>query len=100
MGERFKANKWLWITSALLAIAVVGVLIIPRDGHNFEVDGICYEIVNDKSNIVKVTYKGGDWNTYQDEYSGVVVIPEELTIRVELTKLQRLVTTLSVAVAK
>ena len=79
--KNLKANKWLWITSALLAIAVVGVLIIPRDGHNFEVDGICYEIVNDKSNIVKVTYKGGDWNTYQDEYSGVVVIPEELTYK-------------------
>ena len=81
MRKSLKANKWLWITSALLAIAVVGVLIIPRDGHNFEVDGICYEIVNDKSNIVKVTYKGGDWNTYQDEYSGVVVIPEELTYK-------------------
>ena len=79
--KNLKANKWLWIISALLAIVVVGVLIIPRDGHNFEVDGICYEIVNDISNIVKVTYKGGDWNTYQDEYSGVVVIPDKLTYK-------------------
>ena len=79
MGERFKANKWLWIISALLAIAVVGVLIIPRDGHNFEVDGICYEIVNDISNIVKVTYKGNDCKAFEHEYGGAVVIPDKLT---------------------
>ena len=81
MGERLKANKWLWIISALLAIVVVGFLIVPRDGHNFKVDGIYYEIVDDISNIVKVTHKGNDCKAFEHEYSGAVVIPEKLTYK-------------------
>ena len=76
-----KVKKWLWIISALLAIAVAGFLMSPMDGHDFEVDGICYEIVDDISKIVKVTYKGNDREAYEDEYSGEVVIPRELTYR-------------------
>lgn len=81
MRKSLKANKWLWIISALLAIVVVGVLIIPRDGHNFKVDGIYYEIVDDISNIVKVTHKGNDCKAFEHEYSGAVVIPEKLTYK-------------------
>lgn len=81
MRKHLKANKWLWIISALTAIVVVCFLIIPRDGHNFEVDGICYEILDDISNIVKVTYKGNDYKAYEHEYSGAIVIPEELTYK-------------------
>lgn len=76
-----KANKWLWIISTLLAIVVVGFLIIPRDGLNFEVDGIYYETVDDISGLVKVTYKGNDCKAYEHEYSGAVVIPENLTYK-------------------
>ena len=72
-------NKWLWITSALLAIAVVAFLFIPKNGHDFEIDGIYYKVVNDTSNEVKVTYKGNDCKDYRHEYSGVVVIPNKLT---------------------
>ena len=54
MGERLKANKWLWIISTLLAIVVIGFLIAPSEGHDFEVDGIYYEIVDDISCSVKV----------------------------------------------
>ena len=81
MRKSLKAIKWLWIISALLAIVVVGVLIIPRDGHNFEVDGIYYETVDDISNLVKVTYKGNDCKAFEHEYSGTVVIPEKLTYK-------------------
>ncbi len=72
MGENLKANKWLWIISALLAIVVVGFLIVPGDDHDFEVDGIYYEIVDDISYSVKVV---------KHEYSGAVVIPKDLTYR-------------------
>lgn len=55
------------------------VLCKDNRGHRFEHEGIYYEIVDDISNIVKVTYKGRDWEDCEEEYSGVVVIPKELT---------------------
>lgn len=81
MKKNLKVNILLWIASALLVIVVAGFLIIPKDGHDFEVDGIYYEIVDDISNIVKVTYKGSDCKSFEHEYSGVLVIPQELTYR-------------------
>lgn len=79
MKKSLITNKWLWITSALFAIAVVAFLFIPKNGHDFEIDGIYYKVVNDTSNEVKVTYKGNDCKDYSHEYSGVVVIPNKLT---------------------
>ena len=40
MKKSLKANKWLWIISVLLVIVIVGFLINPRDGHDFEVDEV------------------------------------------------------------
>ena len=51
------------------------------DSHDFERNGIYYRIVDDISNIVKVTYKGKDWESYDHEYSGTVVISDSLTYR-------------------
>ena len=59
--------------------AVTESQITPRTGHDFEIDGIYYKVVNDTSNEVKVTYKGNDCKDYRHEYSGVVVIPNKLT---------------------
>ena len=81
MKMNSKANKWSWIISTLLVIVVAGFLIIPRNGREFEVDGICYKVVDDVSNAVEVTYKGGDWTAFEHEYSGVVAIPKELTFK-------------------
>ena len=81
MKTNLKSNKWLWVISALLTIAIVVFLIIPKDGHDFEVDGIYYKVVDDISNIVTVTYKGESCNTYADEYVGAVVIPDSITYR-------------------
>ena len=83
MKKHLKANMWLRIISAILAIVVAGVLILQRnsDSHDFEDNGIYYRIVDDISYIVKVTYKGKDWESYDHEYSGTVVIPDSLTYR-------------------
>lgn len=59
--------------------AVTESQIATRTGHDFEIDGIYYKVVNDTSNEVKVTYKGNDCKDYRHEYSGVVVIPNKLT---------------------
>ena len=79
MKKHLKANIWLWIASALLVIVVAGFLIIPRNGREFEVDGICYKVVDDISNIVAVTSRGDSYDTYADEYVGAVVIPDNIT---------------------
>ena len=81
MKKNLKTNIWLWIASALLVIVVAGFLIIPRNGREFEVDGICYKVVDDISNIVAVTCKGDSYDAYADEYAGAVVIPDNITYR-------------------
>lgn len=81
MKKNLKANIWLWIASALLVIVVVGFLIIPKNGREFEVDGICYKVVDDISNIVAVTCKGDSYDAYADEYAGAVVVPDNITYR-------------------
>ena len=42
--------------------------------HNFEEGGIYYNINTDGTSVT-VTYQGGSWSAYSDEYSGAVVIP-------------------------
>ena len=47
--------------------------------HDFEVDGIYYDVTNDINKTVEVTYRGSDSSSYDDEYTGSVVIPESVT---------------------
>lgn len=47
--------------------------------HDFEADGIFYNIIDSVSHFVEVTYKGDDIYEYSGEYSGDVVIPETVT---------------------
>ena len=63
-------KTWLATIAALL-------FSITANAHDFEVDGIYYEVISDST--VKVTYKGYSYNTYSYEYSGNVVIPSEVT---------------------
>ena len=46
--------------------------------HDFEVDGIYYNITSENK-TVGVTYKGTSSTQYSDEYSGAVIIPENVT---------------------
>ena len=45
----------------------------------FEVDGIYYKILTDKTNEVAVTYRGSYSTSYDNEYSGSVTIPSTVT---------------------
>ena len=47
--------------------------------HDFEVDGIYYNILSDEDKTVEATYKGDSYSLYLDEYSGNVTIPEKVT---------------------
>ena len=46
--------------------------------HDFEVDGIYYNFLSDKTNEVEVTYRGSYGDSY-NEYSGSVTIPSTVT---------------------
>ena len=45
--------------------------------HKFEVDGIYYNYLD--GNNVEVTYRGDYYHSYDDEYSGEVIIPSTVT---------------------
>ena len=62
---------FLLFFSALLCTAV--------SAHDFEVDGIYYDITSSSDLTVAVTYQGNNYDSYSNEYSGSVVIPEKVT---------------------
>ena len=60
-----------------MLLAMVALLYgVAVSAHDFEVDGIFYNI---NGNDVTVTYKGNSNFMYDNEYSGEVVIPESVT---------------------
>ena len=64
MKKLFSLFVALFVTTALWA-------------HDFEVNGIYYNYRS--GNNVEVTYKGSDYSSYYDEYSGDVIIPSTVT---------------------
>lgn len=60
------------IVFKILILFLIVSYAISIKAHNFEVDGIYYNI---KGYNVEVTYKGTDYNSYSDEYTGAVTIP-------------------------
>ncbi len=47
--------------------------------HDFEVDGIYYNITSSTNRTVEVTYRGSSYTAYSNEYSGSVSIPSSVT---------------------
>ena len=47
--------------------------------HSFEVDGIYYSITSSADSTVAVTYRGNNYGSYSNEYSGVITIPKTVT---------------------
>ena len=63
-----------------LVLAVMGLLFsMSVSAHNFEVNGIYYNITSQADKTVAVTYRGSYYNSYSNEYSGEVKIPESVT---------------------
>ncbi len=62
---------FLLFFSALLCTVV--------SAHDFEVGGIYYEVTSISDLTVAVTYQGSNYDSYSDEYSGSVIIPEKVT---------------------
>lgn len=46
--------------------------------YDFEVNGICYNILSSEAKTVEVTYEKKSGDTYESDYSGNVVIPEDV----------------------
>ena len=62
-----------------IAAAVLLLSAATATAHDFEVNGIFYNKNEDENNTASVTYKGDSFDTYDNEYSGTVTIPSEVT---------------------
>ena len=62
----------------LAAAAVLLLSAATATAHDFEVNGIYYN-KEDWNNTASVTYQGNSWDAYDNEYSGTVTIPSEVT---------------------
>ena len=61
----------LTITALLCSLAATA--------HDFETGGIYYNITDATNKTVEVAYQGNYYDSYDDEYTGSVVIPESVT---------------------
>ena len=64
--------KTLFVTLFLLSVNIV-------NAHDFVSNGIYYNITNATNKTVAVTYKGSYYDSYYNEYTGSVVIPESVS---------------------
>ena len=67
-----KTIRYLFTVLMLLCSAVAFA-------HDFEVDGIYYNITDATNKTVAVTYRGDSYYDYSNEYTADVVIPESVT---------------------
>ena len=65
-------NKYLTTIVALLCS-------ITANAHDFEADGIYYNITSSTDLTVEVTYQGDYYNEYLNEYTGAVTLPSTVT---------------------
>lgn len=65
-----------------LVLAAIGLLCsMSVSAHDFEVEGIYYDITSSTDKTVAVTYRGSSYNSYSNEYTGAVTIPESVTYK-------------------
>ena len=64
---------------ALIVTVIAHLCCIAASAHDFEVDGIYYNITSSTDLTVSVTCQGNSYYEYSYEYSGSVVIPEKVT---------------------
>ena len=69
-----------YIKKLFAAVAVL-LCCITANAHDFEVDGIYYNLLSSVDLTVKVTYKGDYYDSFSNEYSGDVIIPSTVTYK-------------------
>ncbi len=74
MGKQYL--KLIQLFTFTIVVLLFGV---PASAHDFEVDGIYYNITSSANLTVSVTYRGNNYNDYSNEYTGTVSIPETVT---------------------
>ncbi len=69
------------ILRARKALLVLFAMMMPllASAHDFEVDGIYYNITSETGKQAEVTFKGDLHNSYLDEYSGSITLPATVT---------------------
>lgn len=75
-----KTIKQLLITIAVLLCSATA------NAHDFEVDGIYYNIISASDLTAAVTYKGNSYDEISNEYSGEVIIPETVVYKSKVLK--------------
>ena len=61
------------LSRAIVAIAMMLIGWLPSLAHDFEINGVFYNVIS--TTEVEVTYKGSSYDEFYDEYNGIVVIP-------------------------
>lgn len=61
---------------AIIVIVAMHTMGFSTLAHDFEVDGIYYNILDETAKTVEVTYQGVSYKSYSDEYVGTIVIPK------------------------
>lgn len=69
------------LSRAVIAIALMLGVSLSTLAHDFEVDGIYYNYIDQTAKTVAVTYSGSSYYAVADEYIGDVVIPDSVTYR-------------------
>ena len=72
-------NKLNKFSRVILAIAMMLCVALPTFAHDFEVNGIYYNYLDETAKTVSVTYGGSSYNSYSNEYTGAVSIPSSVT---------------------
>ena len=75
-----KTIKQMLITVAVLLCSATA------NAHDFEVDGIYYNIKSASDLTAAVTYKGNSYDEISNEYSGEVIIPETVVYKSKVLK--------------
>ena len=75
-----KTIKQMLITVAVLLCSATA------SAHDFEVDGIFYNIISASDLTIEVTYKGDSFDEISNEYSGEVIIPETVVYKSKVLK--------------
>ena len=67
------------LLKSIILTAIACLSSIVTYAHDFEVNSIYYNITNNETKEVAVTYQGSSYDLYSNEYSGTVNIPSSVT---------------------